>query len=69
MKSIFCGKETNIYSISEFGLHILTVNIYQDAFDHDKGQKSAISGRCLHFIVFEFNPVDAFLVLLLLCAV
>ena len=31
----------------------------QDAFDHDKGQKSAISGRRLHWILF-FSPVDCF---------
>ena len=33
--------------------------LYQDAFDHDKGQKSAISGRdCLNFLqwIFSFSP-------------
>ena len=30
----------------------------QDTFDHDKGQKSAISGLHLHWI-FEFSPVDS----------
>ena len=28
---------------------------FQDALDHDKGQKSAISGRCLHWIFFFFS--------------
>ena len=32
---------------------------YQDTFDHDKGQKSVISGEILHWI-FEFSPVDLF---------
>ena len=34
--------------------------IYQDTFDHDKGQKSAISGRRLHWRLstgfFAFSP-------------
>ena len=34
----------------------------QDAFDHDRGQKSGISGRCLHWIFGgNFSPVDFFL--------
>ena len=32
----------------------------QDTFDHDKGQESAISVRRLHWIFFEFSPVDFF---------
>ena len=32
----------------------------QDTFDHDRRQKSAISGRRLHWIFFEFAPVDFF---------
>ena len=35
-----------------------TADIFSDTFDHDKGQKSAISGRRLHWIFFEFSPVD-----------
>ena len=32
---------------------------YQDTFNHDKGQKSGISGRRLHWIFFFlFSPVD-----------
>ena len=33
--------------------------IYQDAFDHDKGQKSAVSGHPLHCIL-KLPPVDDF---------
>ena len=32
--------------------HVLS---YQDAFDHDKGQKSAISGKFLHWIFLNFR--------------
>ena len=40
---------------------ILGVFTYQDTFDHDKGQKSAISGRCLHWILLNFlHGVDYF---------
>ena len=28
---------------------------FQDTFDHDKGQKSAFSGRCLHWIFWIFS--------------
>ena len=33
--------------------------VIQDTFDHDKGQKSAFSGRRPHWI-FEFSPVEFF---------
>ena len=39
----------------------------QGTFDHDKGQKSAISGRRLHCIFFEFSPVHFSLSLGFLC--
>ena len=32
--------------------------MYHDTCDHDKGQKSAISGRRLHWIFFDISPVD-----------
>ena len=32
----------------------------QDTFDHDGGQKSAITGSCHHWIIFELSPVDVF---------
>ena len=31
--------------------------MFRDALDHDKGQKSAMSGKFLH-LIFEFFPVD-----------
>ena len=41
--------------------HLLRFFFYQDKFDHDKGQKSAISGRRLHWRLstgfFVFSPV------------
>ena len=40
---------------------IATISVSQDKFDHDKGQKSAISGRRLHWRLsigfFAFSPV------------
>ena len=36
--------------------HPRMINL-QDAFDHDKGQKSPISGRCLHSIFKNFLQV------------
>ena len=38
------------------------MHVFQDKFDHDKGQKSAISGRRLHWRLstgfFAFSPVE-----------
>ena len=33
-------------------------NTSQDVFDHDKGQKSVISGLRLHWIFVFFSPLD-----------
>ena len=36
----------------------MDISKVQDTFDHDRQQKSAISGRLLHCFFFEFPPVD-----------
>ena len=40
--------------------YVQAIVVTQDKFDHDKGQKSAISGRCLHWRLstgfFAFSP-------------
>ena len=41
--------------------------VHQDTFDHDKGQKSAISGRCSTGFFFAFSPVDFYLFLQVYC--
>ena len=41
----------------------------QDTFDHDKRQKSAISGRCLHRNGFYFSPLDVFPFLEVFCVI
>ena len=43
--------------------------VSQDAFDHDRGQKSAISGRRLHWIFLIFSSGFFLLFLQVVCVV
>ena len=59
--AISCTQLPRLHAATPGNFYLISHHSFQDTFDHDKGQKSAISGRRLHWRLstgfFAFSPV------------